>query len=151
MSWELTVRSTAGSIGSLEAVRQTLAGVFPQSRFGIEPSGLEKLRAAEAQGIRFPAVIRENMISQPAQHVAEFESEGVSFRFHFGSEERVREMALEVRGTGDPFPVLRQLASVPGWQVVDDASGGVLTEDAQSIGTGWAIYQRMLAQARDHP
>src|SRR5687767_8601724 len=112
MSWDLTVRRAEGGIGTLDAVRQTLSRLFPTGRFGSEPSGVEKVRAAEAQGIKFPAFIRENMISQPAKHGAEFETEGVSVRFHFGSEDIVREIFVEVRGTGDPFPLLRQLASV---------------------------------------
>jgi hypothetical protein len=150
MSWDLTVRSAGGSIGRLSEVRQTLARIFPEARFGSEPSGVEKVRAAEAQGIKFPSFIRENMLSQPAKHGAEFETESVSLRFHFGSEDIVREIAIEVRGAGDPFPLLRQLVGLHGWQVVDDSSGEVLTEDAQSVGTGWALYQRMLAKARDH-
>jgi hypothetical protein len=150
MSWDLTVRSAEGSIGSLDAVRQSLSRIFPTARFGSEPSGVEKVRAAEAQGIKFPAFLRETMISQPARHGADYEVDRVSLRFYFGSEYVVREIHVEVSGTGDPFPLLRQLASVHGWQVVDDSSGKVLTEDAQSAGTGWATYQRMLAEARDH-
>jgi hypothetical protein len=149
MSWDLTIRSIEGSLGSLEAVRQTISRIFPSARFGSEPSGVEKVSAAESQGIKFPSVIRENMISQPAKHGADVETEGVSLRFYFGSKDVVRDIVLEVRGVGDPFPLLRKLGTVVGWQIIDDSTGAVLTEDAQPTGTGWAKYQRMLSQPRD--
>ena len=150
MSWDLTVRSAEGSIGRLDAVRHTLSRIFPAIRFGSEPSGVEKVRAAETQGIKFPAFLRETMISQPAKHGAELEIAGVSLRFYFGSEDMVRDIHLEVRGAGDPFPLLRQLAGVEGWHVVDDATGDVLADGVQPAKTGWATYQKMVAEARSH-
>jgi len=150
MSWDLTVRSAEGSIGSLDAVRQSLLRIFPAIQFGSEPSGVEKLRAAETQGVRFPAFLRETMISQPAKHGADLEGDGVSLRFYFGSEDTVRDIHVEVRGAGDPFPLLRQIAAVDGWQVVDDATGDVLADGVQPAKTGWATYQKMVAEARSH-
>jgi hypothetical protein len=149
MSWDLTVRSLVGSTGTLDAVRQTLSRIFPGVRFGTEPSGVEKLRIAEAQGIKFPPFLRETMISQPAKHGADLEVDGVSLRFYFGCEDVVRDIHLEVRGAGDPFPFLRQLAAVDGWQVIDDATGGVLTDNVQPSNTGWATYQKVLARMKE--
>ena len=149
MSWDLTVRGKEGNLDTLAAVRETILRLFPSARFGREPSGAEKIQAAEAQGIRFPSVVRESMMSHPAIHAAEFEAEGVSLRFCFGSEDVVQSIGLEVRGSGDPFPFLRQLAGVGNWQVIDDSTGQALSADAQSVGTGWYAYKRMLATARD--
>jgi hypothetical protein len=149
MSWDLTIRSLSGSIGGLDEVRQRLVRVFPGARFGSEPSGVEKVRAAEAQGVKFPEFLRETMISRPAKHGADLEVDGISLRFYFGSEDFVREIHLEVRGAGDPFPCLRQLAAVEGWQVIDDATGKVLADGVQPDQTGWATYQETLAKVRD--
>jgi hypothetical protein len=136
-------------MGSLDAVRQTLSRLFPGARFGSEPSGVEKVRAAEAQGVEFPEFLRQNMISQPAKHGADLEVDGISLRFYFGSEEVVRQIHVEVRGAGDPFPCLRQLWAVEGWQVVDDATGNVLADGVQPDQTGWATYQKVLAEVRN--
>jgi hypothetical protein len=148
MSWDLTVRSATGSLGDLESVGEVISRLFPSARFGVEPSGADKVRAAEAQGIKFPEVIRESLISRPATRVAELDTADVSFCFRFASGEVVQEVGLEIRGSGDPFPLLRRLAGIPGWQVFDDATGRTLGEDAEAYRTGWQTYQRMLAQAR---
>lgn len=148
MSWDLTIRSAKGSIGSLASAREVISRIFPTAQFGSEPSGVEKVRIAEAQGIKFPSIIRESMISQPAKQVAEFEGDDVSFSFDFGAEGLVREIAVEVRGKGNPFPYLRQLASVTDWRVIDDSMGHILGMNAQTVGTGWEKHQRMLANPK---
>ena len=148
MPWDLTIRSVKGSIGSLESVHATISQVLPAIRFGSEPSGAEKVRVAEAQGIKFPSILREAMIAQPAKHVAEFEAGDISLSFRFGSEALVREIGLEVRGAGDPFPFVRKFASVADWEIIDDSNGTTLSVDTQCVGTGREIYQRMRAAAR---
>src|SRR5262249_14531594 len=104
MSWDLTIRGVQDAVGNLQSVQKIIADVFPSARFGHEPSGIEKVRVAEAQGVKFPPILLESMISQPAMHIAELETDGIFLRFHFGFEEIVKHIGLEVRGEGNPFP-----------------------------------------------
>lgn len=149
MSWDLTIRSSGGSLGSLEAVRQTIARIFPAARFDSEPSGIEKVRAAEAQGIQFPSIIRGSMLARPARYSAELQEANVSVSLFFGAVDIVREIGVEVRGSGDPFPLLRRIVAVDGWQIIDDSTGRLLTPDSPPRGTGWEIYRKMLVRIRN--
>lgn len=149
MSWDLTIRNSQGSIGSLDDLRATVSCIFPSAQFNTELSGIEKVHAAEAQGIKFPSFIRESMISRPATQGALVEIEGISMRFNFGSDDPIEESGIEVRGEGDPFPLLKQLLSVEGWQILDDSTGIALTQESDYVGSGWQLYQKLLTSTNE--
>ena len=124
MSWEVTIRRADGApLGDLVTLRQQIGDALPGTQFQREPSGQEKIAAARAAGVEFPDIIRQHLESRPATELAEFEGDGISVVLYGFEAEPLSAIHAEVRGEGNPVPVLAALCRPQGWGAVDDASG----------------------------
>jgi hypothetical protein len=124
MPWEVTIRrSDSEPLGDLAMVRRQIIDALPGIRFRREPSGSEKIAAARAVGIEFPDVLRQHFEQPPATEQAEFEGDGFSMVLYAFEAQPLRAVHVEVRGKGNPVPVLAALCRPNGWVAVDDASG----------------------------
>ena len=141
MPWEVTIRSAENTaLGTPEELRQQITTSVPAFEFYREPSGVEKIEAARASGVAFPQVIRESIERQPASVRAEYEGEGISILL-YGFEDPTREINVEIRGMGNPLPVLANICQPNGWVAIEDATGNEIdlsSNDAQD----WESFQK---------
>ncbi len=83
-----------------------------------DPSIDEKLAA-------MPADIRELYVKTvghlPPFTRGDYQVEGLSLEFNFGSTDPITRFLIDVRGNGNPMPVLRKLIGDSDWFVVDPA------------------------------
>jgi hypothetical protein len=138
MPWELQVSAADGgeSMGWVDEVQATLRAAVPGIVFLRGIGGAEKIAAMEAQGVEVPDVIREHWLASKGAHLGHFEGQDVTIEFDFGEDEaKVAAILVEVRGGGDPMPVVRRLTEIDGWAVVDARGGPPTAESWQEFGT----------------
>lgn len=92
-------RPNGQSLGSFEHVQSVLADIFPNLTLERSLSGLEKLQTAEAQGITFPAVLREHMASAPATYQGDYTGTDFSIEFYADAADIIPELSVVLRGT----------------------------------------------------
>jgi len=140
MPWEVTIRRADGApLGELATVRQQIAAALPALQFHREPSGPEKMAAAHAAGVEFPDIIRQQLERQPATERAEFEGDGFTVVLYGFEARPLTAIHAEVRGGGNPVPVLAALCRPHEWQAVDDASGR--PGELGGAAAGWAAFR----------
>lgn len=145
MPWELCLVRHSGTppeslgdseaseaLGSIDDVVGRLKAIIPGLDVSQELSGPEKIRRAGLAGFEFPPIISEHLRSRPATWKALYEGNRFSLEFHFGEGPMVRSLHIDVRGSGDPWPILRPLVKVENWALYDLSSGKLLREDAAS-------------------
>ena len=95
-------------------------------QFFQQPSGAAQVAAARARGVEYPDVIRQIFEKQQAKTQAVFEGEDFSVLLYGFDAEPLAAIHAEVRGGGDPHPVLTALCRGNGWVATDDATGGAV-------------------------
>ena len=73
--------------------------------------------------VRMYACMREGVLVCVGRYTAEFEGDGISVVLYGFEAEPLSAIHAEVRGEGNPVPVLAALCRPQGWGAVDDASG----------------------------
>lgn len=124
MPWELRAVSleNGGSLGTVEDVQAKLRAAVPEIELFRDSGGADKLAAMESLGVEVPAFFRELWAGSPGAYRGEIVGEEFTIDLYLGTEDAsVSEVGIEVRGRGDPFPVLRQLMGIEGWTVTDGA------------------------------
>ena len=102
MATEFSLRPRDGrDLGSFANVQALLQRVFPRIDFGWTTSGPEKVRQAEANGVKLPEAIRRWMEALPAVLEGFVEGDDYLISFGLGYEEPVRFLTVEPRGVGD--------------------------------------------------
>jgi hypothetical protein len=141
MPWELTIRRADGApLGDLAGVRQQIAAALPAMQFHRELSGPETIAAARAVGVEFPDIIRQHLEQRPATEQAEFEGDGFSVVLYGFEANPLSAIHAEVRGNGNPAPMLAALCRPHEWVAVDDASGQPV-ELAGAAAAGWEAFR----------
>ncbi|MGL4420437.1 MAG: hypothetical protein ACRCZF_07225, partial [Gemmataceae bacterium] len=126
-------------LGELDSVQLQILDAVPGIQFFREPSGLEKIAAAAAQGVEFPEVIRNHFMNLPAKIGAVFEGEQYSVRFYGFSAQPLEVIHAEIRGEGNPVPMLAALCFPQGWIVVDDSTNETI-DLAGGRASGWEAF-----------
>jgi hypothetical protein len=123
MAWQLRIVPSRGggdSLGSVEQVQAKLRGADPEIELFRDASGAEKLASMESQGLTVPDVIREHWLGSKGAFQGLIQGEGFTIEFHLGEDETtVAAVGIDVRGSGDPMPVIERLMMVEGWKVLD--------------------------------
>jgi hypothetical protein len=122
MPWELQALSTddGGSLGTVEHVQAKLRAALPEIELFRDSSGSEKVASMESQGIEVPDVLREHWLRSRGAHQGLIEGDEFTIEFHLGEDDAaVVAVGINVRGSGDPMPVLQRLMRIEGWKVVD--------------------------------
>lgn len=147
MPWEITIRRRDGaSLGELEQVRERIQSAVPAIEFFDCPSGAEQIAAAAAAGFEFPEIIRANLQSKPATQEAQYETEEISIHFYGFESQPLESFYGEVRGNGNPMPVLKALCESNAWVVVNGANGELVDLSAMEA-EGWTDFQAFLERA----
>lgn len=141
MPWEVTIQRTDGApLGDLATVRQQFEAALPALQFYREPSGLEQIAAARAIGVEFPDVIRKHMEQRPATEQADYEGDGFSVRFYGFEAQPLDTVYAEVRGDGNPLPLLAALCRPNTWVATDDTSGQPVDLEGAAA-AGWEAFR----------
>src|SRR5262245_12808574 len=110
------VTGNGAPLGQRGNVVATLSRYFPGSLFGWLPSGQEQLALMRQRGIEPPDVMREHLERQPAKFRGDWEGPTFGVEFHFGSDERIQEIDVVLRGkTTDSDGVFGRLQHEQGW------------------------------------
>jgi len=119
MGLDTTIKSRDGlPLGNAETVKSAIAAAFPGVKFGVLPSGVEKIRVMAERGIEFPEVIRAHLESQPAELGGDFQNDQFSAEFFLGSTEPIEHVDAVLRGqTVASEPFLEKLMAMTGWQI----------------------------------
>jgi hypothetical protein len=117
-------------------VQAKLRAALPEIELFRDASGSEKLASMESQGVEVPDVIREHWLRSNGAYQGLIEAEGFTIEFHLGEDEtKVPAVAMDVRGSGDPMPVVNRLMRIEGWKVVDLRGNAPSTELWKAFGT----------------
>lgn len=147
MAWEVTIRGADGdALGDEAAVRSWLNAAVPDLQRCREPSGAEAVAAARARGMEYPPALREVLETVPSQSVARVEQGDLSMQLYGFDHETIRAIHVEVRGRGDPIPILAAICGPRGWLAVDDSSGRPV-ELGDASTSGWEAFQAYRAHA----
>jgi len=118
MPWELTVLHPHGHrLGSPNEVKATLSRVWPELQWEtVEPPS-------------------------PPMTVGILETDSFSFEAHGFEGDPVEDFYLDIRGDGDPVPLLMRLKSQAGWSLKEMLTGRVL--DERGMRERWANFRQM--------
>jgi hypothetical protein len=139
MAWELQVLAAdgSGSLGTVDEVQGKLRAAVPGIVLGRDASGSEKIAAMEAAGVEVPDVIREQWLGSKGAFLGRFESGDIAIEFSLGEDEaKVTAVLIDVRGSGDPMPIVRRLMAIEGWDILD-ASGRAPTKESWESFGAW--------------
>ena len=115
-----TIKRTDGHpLGSFSEVQSALSAIFPGLALQRSPSGVEKLRLAEAQGSKFPEALREHFLSSPSKLEGDYEGADFSIEFFADVAETISEIGVELRGT--------TTTSEPLFALLEERFGWILT------------------------
>jgi hypothetical protein len=141
MPWEVTIKRLDGApLGDLASVRQQITNALPAIQFYRVPSGLEKIAAARAAGVEFPDIIRQHLEGRPATEQAEFEGDGFLVTLYGFRAESLDAIYAEVRGDGNPVPVLAALCRPNEWVAIDGTCGQPV-DMAGASASGWEAFR----------
>ena len=99
-------RADGKSLGSPDLVQSALSEIFPGVTLKRSLSGLEKIRNAEAQGVIFPAILREHTASSPPTYEGTYDGNDFSIEFYMNVAEVLPEVHVVLRGkttSSDPL------------------------------------------------
>lgn len=145
MPWELTIQHPNGHrLGSPKEVQAALSRVWVQLHWEIVPPLLEEIKDQPDHPVhqQIPTWDPETRrrASLP-RTVGILEDEAFSFELYGIDDDPVEDFYLDVRGNGDPTPVLMQLKRQAGWSIKELATGRIL--DERQIRERWDNFRQM--------
>lgn len=135
MPWEITLRRTKVEprLDKL-TVQSEIQSLMPGIEFSTEPSGLQKIEAAEKMGIKFPESMVQYLEAMPEKLYAFYSEEGLSITLYGFESKPLIQLHSEIRGTQNPATILRRICSSNAWEVFDDSTGKrVNLEDTEPV------------------
>ena len=152
MPWEVTIRRADGtSLGDRDEVVRRVSEAVPALTWVEERAFLEQIKDMPDHPFHaliptWPEEVRARF-SRPKRY-ADFEGEGFSVRL-FGFEESAMDaLHAEVRGNGNPVPVLAALCLPNGWVAIDDRTGQQVELNGGAA-VGWESFRQYRDRAVD--
>lgn len=150
MPWEVTIRRSDGSaLGTLESVQQAIVTAVPGMHFYREASGPEKIAIAREKGVTIPDVIVRHFENMPAKVGAVFQGEHFTVSLYGFDAQPLVAFHADVRGDGNPVPLLAALCRPNDWIAIDNASDTPFDLAGPSA-IGWETFRSYRDQAIDH-
>ena len=123
MPWTVYIRRNDSTpLGALDAVQNTIRSRLEGTEFWRDPSGADKAKHMPEEHREQFAKLFSHL---PADTRGLYESNNLSFEFFLGSSDVVNTITLDVRGNGNPIPILRELACDGDW-IIEEPSAGIL-------------------------
>ena len=136
MPWELRAvpSDDSASLGTIEHVQAKLRAAVPEIVLSRDATGVEKLATMESPGLKVPDVIREHWLRSKGAYRGLFEGKDFTIEFHLGEDETaVAAVSIDVRGSGNPMPIIDRLARIEGWKLVDLRGDPATVESCKSF------------------
>jgi hypothetical protein len=115
MPWTISISRCDGlPLGDVSTVQDAVHENIPGIRFWREPSGTEKL-AAMKLNTPLPDVIRHSMEKSPSSIQGDYEEDGLSLRLYLGCKPQITKMDIEIRGNGNPMPLIAAICLPNNW------------------------------------
>ena len=90
----------------------------------------------QSRAIEVPDAIREHWLRSKGAYQGLFEGKDFTIEFHLGEvETAVLSMGIDVRGSGDPMPVIQRLMKIEGSKITDLRGNTPTTKLWRSFGT----------------
>jgi len=125
MPWEITIVNEVADrpLGD----RQTVCGWLAEALPGValRPPPLPPSQALEAMS----AAVREAFLRPRLEAV--YEADDFSLEFFCGDEAEIGFLQADVRGSGNPLPLLRRLCGARGWAVISAADRSTVDLSAE--------------------
>jgi hypothetical protein len=144
MPWELTIRATnETSLGDRETVVKRISAAVPGIEWIEEPPLLEQIK--DMPDHPFHALIPTWPESTRASFsrsklLGIFDAAELSMRLYGFEAQPIRSVCAEVRGNGDPLPLLAAICNPNGWCATDDRDGQQIDLTAESA-KGWEWFR----------
>jgi hypothetical protein len=134
--WEISIingtKEQPKPLGSREDVIAAFAESLPGVSLRRSPAPPPELLE------HVPLYAREGFLRPSLE--AELDSGEMLIRFEANDEPVLQWLIAEVRGNGDPIPVLSALCSSRGWSVIDSSTKSVVDLSAGSGGAEWKRF-----------
>jgi hypothetical protein len=136
MPWEITIisgtRDNRKPLGLRDDVIAALAEAVPGVKLRPPPMPPEEMLAL------MPPTVRDAMTRPKLE--ADFDHEDLSIQFYTSDAPEIDWINAEVRGNGDPLPVLRVICSNTGWSVIDVGENTVV-DVANANSESWDSFR----------
>jgi hypothetical protein len=137
MPWELTIINGTPDnrkpLGSRDDVIAALAKALPGAELQRPPIPPEEILAM------LPPVLRD-AVTRPKLE-ADFECDEFSIQFYTSDTPELDCIHAEVRGNGDPLPLLQSLCLDTGWSIIDD-SKRVVVDLTKTSAEAWDSFRQ---------
>jgi hypothetical protein len=133
-------------LGTLDEVRDHISSVWPETTWTVEPPLLEMMKAS---GNDLWKHWSEEMVAYASESKLRGLYQGAGFTVElFGFEQHtpLRFLLLDVRGRGNPIPVLKALCEPKGWCIAEMGKDGEYLNFATAE-KKWDKWQRYLSAA----
>jgi hypothetical protein len=134
-------------LGTVEDVRAHVSETLPAIEWQVEPPLIEVLKASGSDSWKHWDESTIESASQPTLKAC-YELEDLYIEiFGFKQASPLRYLLMEVRGEGDPLPVLRALCKPTGWSVADMCKDAVFLDLDSTTNPRWEKWRRFLGFA----
>ena len=93
-----------------------------------------------------PDAVRQSMLRPRLE--AEYEANDLSIQFYCTDEPVIRSINAEVRGNGNPVPILAAICTPRGWSVID-VSGNSVVDLTKAEANAWDRFRKWRDRAID--
>lgn len=162
MPWELEIIKYDGPVprlradadetrflpmGTVDDVRAYISETLPDTEWRVEPPLLEVMKASGSDTWKHWDESMIESASQPKLK-AFYEAENLYIEiFGFDQIGLLRYLLMEVRGEGDPLPVLPSLCQPAGWSVADMCKDATFLDLDSTSNPRWGKWRRFLSFA----
>ena len=144
MPWELTIRATDDEpLGGREAVVQLITAAVPAICWIEEPPLLERIKDMPDHPFHtliptWPEETRARF--SQTRLLGDFQAKEFSIRLYGFETKPISYIHVEVRGNGNPLPLIAAICKPNGWSATDDRDGQPVDLDAESA-KGWEWFR----------
>ena len=154
MPWEVTIRhSKDKTLGVRDDVVNRISKAIPGMKWIEEPSLLERIKSMPDHPFHslIPTWPEETRASlSRSQLLGDFEADEFSVQLYGFESKRLKAVHLEIRGEGNPLPLIAAICVPNGWIAVDDSTSQPLDLGSEAA-SGWDKFREYRDRViRDH-
>ena len=143
MPWEVTIRAPGkGPLGHRDSLVESISATVPAVDWIEEPPLLDRIKDMPDHPFHalIPTWPQEALESAARSKLYGYLDSGeCSMQFYGFEREPIESIGVEVRGTGNPVPLLAAICIPNGWIATDDCTGQPIDLTADSA-AGWEQF-----------